>query len=460
MDQNLLDLIRIVFGTFVFALVSSLASADSAQPNIILIYVDDMGVGDVSYTEGRVMPTPNIDKLAAGGKVIENYYTSAPVCSPSRVGVATGMFPIRWDINTYLSHKKHNQQCDQSDFLDVRAPSIARRLKTVGYRTAHIGKWHMGGGRDVTEAPQITEYGFDEYLSTWESPDPDPVLTSSNWIWAPEDTVKRWDRTSYFVDKTLEFLKKNKGKPCYVNLWPDDVHTPWVSGPAELNDAKEGYFEMKNLKPVLTELDTQIGRLMHGLRVLGLEEKTLIIFTSDNGPAPSFEHQRTNGLRGLKNSLYEGGIRMPFIVYWPGKVKAGQRDTKSIVSAVDLFPTLCSIAGTEMPDSFEFDGEDVSEVILGTEIYHKRQKALFWEHGRRADHSVPKEPYDNSPVLAMRAGDWKCFTSFDGSELELYNLVADPMESKNQVVDCPVLADQMRQEMLQWFAENNESEVR
>lgn len=441
-----------------FLLFASAARALDPAPNIILIYVDDMGVGDVSYTGGKVVETPNIDRMAAEGRVYENYYSAAPVCSPSRVGVTTGMYPLRWDINTFLSNRKHNALCDQSDYLSTDAPTVAKSLKAVGYKTAHIGKWHMGGGRDVL-APSIREYGFDEYVSTWESPDPDPLLTSKNWIWGPDDTVKRWDRTSYFVDKTLDFLKRNKGVPCYVNLWPDDPHSPWVSGPAEMNEKNKGYFSLDNLKPVLTDLDVQIGRLLHGLKVLGLEEDTLVIFTSDNGPAPSFDRVRTNDFRGVKNSLYEGGIRMPFIAYWPGKIEGGQVDSESVLSALDLVPTFCKLAGVEMLPGVRFDGEDFSESLLNGEAYERRGK-IYWEYGRfNPRMSVPKLEDERSPVLAVRVGVWKCLTSFDGNELELYDLASDPNETSNLASENKELAERLKKQMLDWFERNNESEI-
>lgn len=145
-----------------------------------------------------------------------------------------------------------------------------------------------GGGRDVIDAPQITEYGFDEYISTWESPNPDPVITDSAWIWSRTDQVKRWDRTAYFVDKTLDFLKRHKGEPCFVNLWPDDMHTPWVPSQKTMDSERTSWTTPPNFKEVLTEYDKQIGRLMEGLTKLGLEKNTIVIFTSDNGPALAF----------------------------------------------------------------------------------------------------------------------------------------------------------------------------
>lgn len=427
-------------------------------PNIIIIYVDDMGLGDVSFTSGEVRPTPNIDRMAREGKVFENYYTNSPVCSPSRVAITTGMYPLKWNINTFLSGQQHNDICDQSGFLDAKAPSMARTLKTVGYKTAHFGKWHMGGGRNI-QAPPITEYGFDEYASTWESPDPDPLLTSSNWIWAPTDSIKRWERTAYFVDKTLGFLKKNSKVPCFINLWPDDVHSPWLASAEDQREDKDGYFSLPNLKPVITNFDQDMGRLLSGLEQLGITENTLIIFTSDNGPAPTFRYKRTKGLRGSKNSLYEGGIKMPFFVYWPSVIEGGQVDGHSVISAVDLFPTLCQIAGASLPNNWEFDGEDFSASILGVQT-HKRDSDIFWEYGRRNPKmSIPKDSLDRSLPLAIRRNDWKFFCSFDGSEMELYDLRSDPTESNNMLGFNIKLANELRDNALKWFKATDKKEI-
>ena len=223
----------------------------------------------------------------------------------------------------------------------------------------------MGGGRDVTNAPPFAAYGFDEHAGTWESPEPHPDITSTNWIWSPNDKVKRWDRTAFFVDKTLDFLRRHKDQPCYVNLWPDDVHTPWVPSQERLGLYPSGPAEERKFRAVLDEYDRQMGRLFAGLKELGLEERTLVIFTSDNGPLPSFRGSRSGGLRGSKLSLYEGGIRMPFIVRWPGHVPAGRVDDQTVVAGTDLFPSLCAIAGVKLPKDVAFDGEDLSARVAG-----------------------------------------------------------------------------------------------
>ncbi|MEO1382190.1 MAG: sulfatase-like hydrolase/transferase [Bacteroidota bacterium] len=428
-------------------------------PHILLIYVDDMGLGDASFMGNDFIPTPHIDKMTKGGKVFEQYYTNSPVCSPSRVAITTGMYPLRWNINSFLSHKKHNDLCDQAGFLDVRAPSIAKRLKQAGYKTAHFGKWHMGGGRRI-EAPAITEYGFDTYVSTWESPDPDPLLTSSNWIWARSDSIKRWERTKYFVDNTLAFLQEHRNASCYINLWPDDIHTPWVGSKEELEKGKKNYKSEAHFYTVMADFDQEGGRLIAGIEEMGLDKRTLIIFTSDNGPAPTFNKKRTLGLRGSKNSLYEGGIRMPFIAYWPTVIEGGQVDQKSVLSAIDLYPTLCRIGGIEPPKEWEFDGEDVSKAMLGSNI-HARQSPIYWEYGRiNPRTSIPKDSLNRSLPLSIRQRNWKFFTSFEGNEAELYELGADPQESKDLSEQHPKLVEELREKALSWFQVWDKSEVR
>jgi arylsulfatase A-like enzyme len=287
--------------------ISVRAAAESAgHPNILFILADDMGPGDLGCYGGKQAPTPRIDQLAKEGTRFTQYYSASPICSPSRAGIITGMYPARWRITSFLQTKKGNAGCEQDDFLDPKAPSLPRALKGAGYTTAHFGKWHLGGGRDVTEAPKFVAYGYDEHAGTYESPEPHPDITATNWIWSDQDKVKRWDRTAFFVDKTLDFLARHREQPCFVNLWADDVHTPWV--PDETSDKKD---LPRNFRPVLAEFDKQIGRLLDGLRSLGMAENTIVVFASDNGALPTFNGDRSGGFRAGKLALYEGGIRMP-----------------------------------------------------------------------------------------------------------------------------------------------------
>lgn len=419
-----------------------------SRPNIILILVDDMGVGDVGCYGGKVAPTPHIDRLAAEGTRFTQYYSGSPICSPSRVALTTGMVPARWNITSYLSNKKHNRSCEMADFLDPAAPSAARALRQSGYRTAHFGKWHMGGGRDVTQAPGIREYGFDAYASTYESPDPDPLITATNWIWSKEDSVKRWNRTGYFVDKTLEFLAENREGASYINLWLDDVHTPWIPDPETMETHPRDSQKLPSLEKVLVEMDTQIGRLMAGIEALGLDGNTLVIFTSDNGPLPAFGDRRTVGLRGTKLSLYEGGIRMPFIVRYPGRVPAGRVDGESVMVAMDLLPTFCKIANAA-PPADRLDGQDVSSAWFGKKLV--RKQPIFWEYGRNAtSFNYPPDAGDISPNLAMRLGPWKLLLDDDGTHAQLYNLEKEAFEMNNVAAQNPKVTHEMSRQLLAW----------
>ncbi|HEV2695652.1 MAG TPA: sulfatase-like hydrolase/transferase [Verrucomicrobiae bacterium] len=420
---------------------------EAKQPNIVFVLTDDMGYSDPGCYGGTFAPTPNIDRLAKEGVRFTHFYTAAPICSPSRAGFITGMFPARSNFTTYLDNRERNRDCEQTDFLPPSAPALARVLKSAGYATGHFGKWHLGGGRDVTNAPPFSAYGYDEHSGTYESPEPDPNITSTNWIWSPNDPVKRWDRTRYFVDHALDFLQHHQDHPCYVEIWPDDVHTPWVPNLEREQKAPQSA-QKRDFCAVLAEYDVQMGRLFDGLKKLGLETNTLVIFTSDNGPLPSFDHERTGGLRGSKLSLYEGGVRVPFIVRWPGHTTAGRVDERTVLGAVDLFPTLCGIAHAPMPAGFAFDGQDMTAALVNRPVDHK---TIFWEYGRTSKFfNYPVHPYDRSPHIAIREGKWKLLVNADASSTELYDMEADANETNNLVQQQPKLAQGLRIEALAW----------
>ena len=428
------------------------------KPNVIIIYTDDMGYSDCGAFGGQFTPTPNIDRMGSEGIIFNQYYTACSISSPSRVGITTGMYPTEWGITTFLNNRKANRENNSNDFLSAQAPSMARSFKAGGYATAHIGKWHMGGGRDVKDEPQISEFGFDEWCSTWESPSPDPLITATDWIWSEKDSIKRWERTAYFVDKTLDFLKRHSEEPCFVNLWPDDMHTPYVPSKEEYDKSgKRGNWEKQaNFIPVLSEYDKQIGRLMDGIEKLGLKDNTIIIFTSDNGPNPSYKNGRTAGLRGQKATLYEGGIRMPFIIRWPEKIKAGQVNNETVLTSLDLFPTLCSMAGVKpVTGGYVLDGIDFSKTMTGGGT-QKRNKPMYWEFGQHfVGEPLPENHYQTrSPNIAVRDGDWKLLINYDGSMTELYNLKDDVNETTNVAEKYPSVTSKLSKLALAWYKQS------
>src|SRR6266567_2545788 len=191
-----------------------------------------------------------------------------------------------------------------------------------------------------------------------------------------------------------------------------------------------------------------MGRLFAGLKELGIEKSTLVIFTSDNGPLPSFRGSRSGGLRGSKLSLYEGGIRMPFIVRWPGHTPAGRLDEQTVLAATDLFPSLCALSGVKLPKGVAFDGEDLSIALLGRPTV--RARPLYWEYGRNTNAFAFPKGADRSPNVAMREGDWKLLLNADGSDTQLYNLKNDPKEKTNVADTNPKLAARLKAKALAW----------
>lgn len=248
------------------------AKKRGSKPNIILVFIDDMGWADLSCFGNKEAQTPHMDRMAQEGIAFEHFYVNSPICSPSRVAISTGQYPQRWNITSYLAHRGLNKERGLANWLNPKAPMLARSLKQAGYATGHFGKWHMGGQRDVTEAPEITDYGFDESLTNFEGMGPKllPLTMKPGWekpgkIWqdaenlgGPVTWMQRSAITSGFVDASLAFIKKSEAekKPFYINLWPDDVHSPFFP-PVE----KWGKNKHELYLAVLEEMDKQLAPL-------------------------------------------------------------------------------------------------------------------------------------------------------------------------------------------------------
>jgi arylsulfatase A-like enzyme len=425
-------------------------AAEPARPNIVIILADDFGYADMSAYGGPV-PTPNLDRMAREGMRFTHAYVASPICSPSRCALITGQHPARWRITSFLQTRAGNRKCEQDDFLDPQAPSLPRTLKAAGYATAHIGKWHLGGGRDVTNAPKFAAYGYDVGLGTYESPEPHPDITGTNWIWSPHDKVKRWDRTRWMVDRTLDFLRERTGTPCFVNLWLDDTHTPFHPSREQLaavGVTSEKPTDEQRFRAVLHEMDKQLGRFIDGLRKLGVDQNTLVLFLGDNGALPHFG-TRNGQLRGSKLSLYEGGIRVPLIARWPGWIPAGRVNDETVISSLDFFPSLCAIAEAKPPRGMRFDGIDMSAALFGKTP--ERRKELFYEYGRNTNSfAFPRGARQRSPNVAVRDGKWKLLVNADGSNAELYDIEGDAGETTNLVADNPKHVARLKKVALAW----------
>ena len=447
-----------------FAIVCALRflgmSADAAaRPNVLFILVDDMGWGDPACYGGAGVPTPGMDRLAREGMRFTQFYVASPICSASRCGFITGRFPARSRITSYLQTRAGNRECEQADFLDPKTPTFVRAFKQAGYATAHIGKWHLGGGRDVTDAPKFSAYGYDLGLGTYESPEPAAPLGLKSMPWGTElepQQIARHDRTHWMVDQAIAFAKLHTAQPWLVNLWFDDVHTPHRPSAEQRKKAGDGK-GTADFRAVLQETDREIGRLLDALHDLGQDARTLVIVSGDNGPEPSFNRARSGGLRGMKWSLYEGGIRTPLIARWPGVVPPGVVNETTVVSGVDFFPTLCGLADVPTPTDPAFDGEDLSAIFRGAKF--PRTKPLLWEYGRKPQTEgkggirtfpYPHEPDAKSPNVAIREGGWKFLINADGSGAELYDLGTDRDEAHNLTAEKPGLTERLTNAALTW----------
>lgn len=446
------------------ALTVPLAAAEqAARPNILVVLIDDMGWSDLSCFGNTEATTENIDRLAAEGLRFSQFYVNSPICSPSRVALTTGQYPQRWRITSFLNNRAENERRGMAQWLDPAAPSLARILKQSGYATGHFGKWHMGGQRDVAEAPLIPEYGFDESLTNFEGlgprvlplcdaydgkPPRKHALGSDNLGRGPILWEDRSKVTESFTSAALAFIRKaaGDGQPFYVNLWPDDVHSPFFPPEARRGDGSKRTLYLG----VLETMDEQLGVLFDHIRNdEALRKNTLILLCSDNGHEPGAGS--SGPLRGSKGMLYEGGIRSPLIVWGPGLIaaaSAGHQNDASVLSAIDLVPSLLAIAGGEPPAGVAFDGEDLAATLLGRSEA-SRQAPLFWRRppDRR---SFPQLGEPAPPDLAVRDGKWKLLCSYEGSEAELYDLARDPGEQTNIAEKHPEVVERLSAEVVAW----------
>jgi len=439
--------------------------AAPGSPNIVTVFIDDMGWSDVSCFGGDVVETEHIDRLASEGIRFTQFYVNSPICSPSRTALTTGQYPQRWRITSFLNHRKHNTQRGMAQWLDPSAPVLARELQRNGYATGHFGKWHMGGQRDVAHAPAIMNYGFDRSLTNFEGMGAKllpltltPNSTTPGRIWeqavnlgSPVTWMQRSEITAGFVDAALAFIDQAgaAGQPFFINVWPDDVHSPFFPPVDRWGDGgKRALYHA-----VLDTMDEQLGVLFDRIRNdKSLHDNTLIIFCSDNGHEPGAG--TSDPLRGAKTWLYEGGIRSPLIVWGPGllaKDTSGSINDSAVFSAIDLNRALYALTGTPLPEGHVLDGENVLDAMLGKAV-EGRQSPIFFRRPPDRPGDNPKWGMGDNPDLAVRDGRWKFLVNYDRSKPQLYDLDTDVSESRNLVAERPKVATRLMEAVLAWNA--------
>lgn len=427
----------------VLLLATGLQAAE--QPNILLVYVDDLGYGDLGSYGHPVLRTPNIDALAADGLRFTSNYSPSALCSPSRAGLLTGRTPYRTGIKSWIPE-------DSGVFLRDEEVTLAEVLKAAGYSTAHIGKWHLNSDLASDTEPQPTEQGFDYYYghNAFQLPhnhNPTNIFRGKTAL-PPQPGYT----ADLYADETIAWLdKRDAEKPFFVYLSMAEPHTSFAN-PADYN-AMYSDFTRGEVIPIpnglaeppkdmliprgpgeyyanITYMDAQLGRVFDWLRERDLLDDTVVVFSSDNGPVtPNWinwwevnAHGDSGGFRGRKHFLYEGGIRVPAIIRYPALVEAGTVSDE-VVIGMDWFVTLARLGGGEIPGDRDIDGIDIAPVFAGK---HLPERSLFWALNAASDLE-----------FAVRQGHWKLLLDKQQQPAELYNLDEDPLEFFNLIDSEP-----------------------
>ncbi|MGC9341921.1 MAG: sulfatase family protein, partial [Bacteroidales bacterium] len=389
------------------------------SPNILFILADDLGYGDLGCFGSHEIETPNLDQLASEGIQLRNFYASSAVCTPSRVSLLTGKFPIRYNVRKHFSDRTDEN-------LPVFENNLPFMLKEQGYFTAHVGKWHLGGIQEhefqartqgnYKVDPGPLQHGFDHYLAFVEDTIR-AILFDQNMLYrrGGEHLVRNDRRidpvnnhwTDIKVQETLSLIEQSleNNKPFFINLWYDVPHTPYEPAPAPFYEiyARRGYQAPKShYCSMITHMDHGIGKIVKFLKDHGLYENTVIVFTSDNGPA---YFGSTGYFKGGKADLHDGGIHVPFIITWPERLGNGEIRTDIIASNVDLLPTFAEVSGAD-PERYSFDGISIFPYLANEKEFEERPP-LFFQLDLYKWYPQPGEKPEPYSTVALISGKYK-----------------------------------------------------
>ena len=425
------------------AVVGPPALAMAQKPNVVVVFCDDLGYADIGPFGSQSHSTPVLDQMAKEGMRLTDFYSTCSVCTPSRASLLTGCYPRR--VNMHVDEK---DLCvlfpGARKGLNPSEITIAELLKEQGYATACIGKWHLGDHPDFLPTSQ----GFDSYFGIPYSNDmnrkevPLPLMRNETVI---ADRVQNDTTiTTQYTDEAVKFIKANRSKPFFLYLPHTAVHLPLVPGIEFKGSSKDGPYG-----DWVQEIDWSMGKILKTLKSEGLDENTLVLFTSDNGSAR--EKQGSNRpLRGRKGRTDEGGMRVPCVVRWPGHIPAGASSSE-IASTIDLLPTFASLAGAKVPTDRIIDGKNIWPILSGEPAAESPHKAFYY--------------YQMDQLQAVRSGDWKLFVAMDSkkcnwgkpegeTEQKLFNLAKDIHEDHNVAAANPEVVKR-----LEGFAEEARADL-
>jgi arylsulfatase A-like enzyme len=417
-------------------LASSPVFAADEKPNILVILCDDTGWGEIGFQGNNSIPTPNIDSIAAGGVRFTNGYVSGPYCSPTRAGLMTGRYQTRFG-------HEFNSTAAQSG-LSLDEATIADRLKSLGYATFAIGKWHLGNKLEF----RPTKRGFDEFYGTLANTSfflPRAFVDSR----VSEDVQPMTDSDFYttdaFAERAVEWIEEHKGGPWFMYLPFNAQHAP-LQAPQKYMD-RFNHVLGKNRQAfaaMMSAMDDAVGKVLGKIRDLGQEENTLIFFLSDNGGPTSSTTSSNLPLRGYKATTWEGGIRVPFCAQWKGTLPAGKTYDKPIIQ-LDILPTAIAAAGGEIDPAWKLDGVNLLPFLIFADVAEGPHETLYWRFGEQ---------------WAIRDGDWKLAAANTGSRQGcLYDLASDPGELRDLAADRPDLVAILKLKWDVWNAEQAPASV-
>ena len=443
--------VKIFITVFTFSLLLSFKVL--SKPNVLFILIDDMGWMDLGCQGNKNLHTPNIDNLAKEGMRFTDAYAPAPVCSPTRAAIITGQSPARLQITNHLPHQDRFTPKDSKllpakmlNHLSLESETLAERLKIdAHYATAFIGKWHLYTGRDKKYNP--LNQGFDINIGGCSYGGPPTFFDPYRIDFLP-DRKKGEYLPNRLADEAIAFIseQKSKDKPFFVALWNYTVHWP-MEAPDKLVEKYKslpvkGYRDHR-YAAMIEAMDIAIGKVLKSLDDLDIAEETLVIFTSDNGPFGGVGD--ASPLRADKGHLYEGGIRVPLIVRWPGKVEAGVVE-KTPVILTDFHPTILAATGLDLNSTIPNDGDNLIPLLEGKKVFKNR--ALYWHYPNFAFHR------DNRLGSAIREGDHKLLHFYDTDSIELYNLKKDIGEKNDLSDKMPQLAQKLKGKLSSWLKES------
>ncbi|MCM8541111.1 MAG: sulfatase-like hydrolase/transferase [Lentisphaeraceae bacterium] len=429
-----------------FLLCFSAIAAD--KPNVVILLADDLGWKDIGAYGGTVK-TPNLDNLAANGSKFSNFYSGCAVCSPSRAVLLTGRHHIRAGVYSWI------HDASQKSHLLESEVTIAEVLKEQGYSTAHIGKWHLGLPYNKHKnKPTPDKHGFDYWMATENNAIPSHK-NPHNFVKNGKPVGKTEGYSCQLVvDEAINWLDNHRKKeaPFFLNIWFHEPHAP-IAAPDEINNLYKGDKKAKVYSGTIDNTDRAIGRLLKKLEQVAPKEDTIIIYASDNG---SYRADRVGDLRGKKGVNWEGGIRVPGIFYWPGKVHAGKTfDVPGGI--VDVLPTLCDILGINTPKGKHIDGSSLKDVIIGDGSKFSRHQSLYWHLQksrpivaiRDGNYSLVAEPDYEISKSNMFKEEWIPVIKKGGyKNYQMFDLVKDPSQKKDISKENPELFETLKKKLL------------